>query len=251
MSPTGSYPSRTAMDDKHSVSLSSEHDEEILFKGHYESMATDAERASQARWRRRSSTLTSICSLLTGLLTALAILLLVALLNRERQAVGHAIHPPSDPAHVTHPITTEEVHATWKGCGTSAMEARAKGCLYDVMLGGWIHADCYQSELMEKYLKAGNYTWYSDVSLTDLVSDAVVRRGEHAEIYTRLFYHYAHCAYLWEMQMKAYRERGAIDNVIFEEEHTEHCSGLLLHQQWENNVTTIYTGFDYCGKPWG
>ena len=47
-------------------------------------------------------------------------------------------------------------------CGYSPSEARAKDCVYDVMMQDWVPQPCYDAILTEKYLAMGNWTWYGD-----------------------------------------------------------------------------------------
>ncbi|KAI1971119.1 hypothetical protein LOZ53_005574 [Ophidiomyces ophidiicola] len=226
---------------------SQEDDSETLMKGQYEAMLSSQQRRRLKVKRRRLNVFTSICSIFTGVATGVMLILLLMVLWHQLSAKG-GMKCKDIP---DHPITEEEMKATWKGCGSNSAEARKKGCMYDVMLGGWIHADCYASDLMEKYISRGNYSWFRDQSLTIPMTDEEVRRGDHDVIWTRKFFHYAHCAYLWEMQMRAYREGKPIEHGIFLEEHTIHCAGILLQQDTlATNATSIHTGFEWCGLPW-
>ncbi|KAK2746150.1 hypothetical protein FQN55_005779, partial [Onygenales sp. PD_40] len=212
---------------------------ETLMKGQYEAMLNSQQRRRLNVKRRRMNTFASICSIATGITTFLVVILLLVVLGHQFRVHDHCDNGPD------HQLSEEEMKMLWKGCGSNSAEARDMGCMYDVMLGGWIHADCYASELMELYLARGNYSWFRDQSLTIPVTDEEVRRGDHDVLWTRKFFHYAHCAYLWEMQMRAYRERKPIDHGIFLEEHTIHCAGILLEQDsLGTNATSAHTGFE-------
>ena len=64
-------------------------------------------------------------------------------------------------------------------CGHSPEEARAKGCVYDVMMQDWVPLPCYDAALTEKYLKEGNYTWYADGDGKTTLSDEQMAKVEH------------------------------------------------------------------------
>ncbi|KAL3421706.1 hypothetical protein PVAG01_05862 [Phlyctema vagabunda] len=235
-----------------SPTLRKSEDEEHLLNGAYQSLHSKQVKAGTRRTHLRSAG--AICSIVTGIASCFMILLLASILASEHHIVTleehrHAKSNTTD-GEVLHPFVFEKIHETWKGCGTNVAEARAMGCLYDVMLGGWIHSDCYWGELMEEYIAEGEYRWYRDENLTVEMSLAEVRLGEHKKIWTKKYYHYAHCAYLWNLQMRAFRERVPVDHSIMEEEHTVHCSSILRNQ---NTLTTtsasLTTEFEYCGRP--
>ncbi|EAU34771.1 predicted protein [Aspergillus terreus NIH2624] len=231
---------------RHDMAPSLEEDGEAFMKGQYEAMLSSQQRRRLHKKRRRINAFASICSIFSGVATGLVLIILLL-------SVWHQSGTKSQCADIPdHQLTEEEMHEMWKGCGTNSAEARQMGCKYDVMLGGWIHADCYAADLMEKYIERGNYSWFRDQSLTIPVSEEEMRRGDHEVLWTRKFFHYAHCAYLWEMQMRAYRERKPIESGIFLEEHTIHCAGILLQQDTlMTNATAVHTGFEWCGSPWG
>lgn len=43
-------------------------------------------------------------------------------------------------------------------CGYTPEDARAKGCVYDVMMQDWVPEPCYDAVLTERYLSQGNWT---------------------------------------------------------------------------------------------
>lgn len=189
------------------------------------------------------SLIVSIYTIASGFLFAVAVVLLVILLTQHQHQPEFAIRNPLST------INTTTSPTDWKACGSTASEARAQNCRFDLMLTTWLHESCIDTPLMERYLAAGQYRWFADVSLTIPVPDSVVRRGEHERVYVRKDFHFSHCAYVWEMQMRAFRRRKGIDNVIWEEEHTMHCAGLLVNHTLDRNVTRLKVGFDKCGLP--
>ncbi|KAF2102911.1 hypothetical protein NA57DRAFT_71896 [Rhizodiscina lignyota] len=142
-----------------------------------------------------------------------------------------------------------EMFSSWKDCGSNAEQARSKGCHFDSMLSVWLHEDCRDTELMERYLSKGQYQWFRDISFESEIPDEEFRRGEHAAAVVRLDFHYAHCAYLWEMQMKAWTSGKPIVQSLFSYGHSVHCAGYLTEHSIPSNITKLAVGFDRCGFP--
>lgn len=128
-------------------------------------------------------------------------------------------------------------------CGNSATEAEARGCVFDTMLYGWIHTECFDEELMEQYLHAGNWTWQDDPQHEAPLPDVSVVGVGHKELSGRGLwatqpdssgrwvhrweFHLVHCAYSWELMERAYnRPNGwVVRELDYEEgvEHAGHC----------------------------
>jgi hypothetical protein len=136
----------------------------------------------------------------------------------------------------------------WKDCGRTADQARSKGCHFDVLLATWVHDDCFDSKLMERYMFLANYTYYRDYEMTDPISDEEIRRGDHRLSYSTPQQHNAHCGYVWEIQMRAWMRGRPISRGLFSYPHTMHCAGWLVDRPPTFN-TMLVTDFDRCGKP--
>ncbi|KAK3936118.1 hypothetical protein QBC46DRAFT_395912 [Diplogelasinospora grovesii] len=184
----------------------------------------------------------SLHSAITALLFLSSLFLLCLLLR-----ANHSSMPQS---RVFNPYENDgKISRNWRSCGKSAREARALGCVFDLMMSTWIHPDCLDPKLMEEYLEAGNYTWYRDLSFTQRMSDEDARRGEYDQIFTRPDFHYAHCGYVWETQVRAYHTRGPVALDVYSYQHTVHCKDFLVDHNSPRNVTTLTAVFDLCGVP--
>ncbi len=112
-------------------------------------------------------------------------------------------------------------------CGYSPEEARAKGCVYDVMMQDWVPEPCYDSALTERYLAEGNYTWYADVD-GHVMSDEEMRKGEHSEAWMTGDYHKAHCIFAWEKLIRAMRHNRPLSQELVSYDHVLHCRHQTL-----------------------
>jgi hypothetical protein len=220
-------------------------DREKLLSEHHGSITDDDPEDGNFQYFPRHNLGRKVHAFTTALL-AITVVVLLALLATRRTLETHrqVSMAPFDPF-----ANDTELARQWHDCGEASDEARASGCKFDMMLSAWIHADCYDQELMEQYLSEGNYTWYRDNSFRQTISDAEVRLGNHEKIYSRVDFHYSHCAYVWEMQLRAYRTGKAIDLDVYNYLHTVHCANILVEHANPRNVTTLTVVFDKCGVP--
>lgn len=181
--------------------------------------------------------LSILAFLLIASLTCAAIFILLVTQHNEFSKLLREIHNQN---------TTPSNAIQRKRCGHSAEEARANDCHFDLMLTAWVPRDCFDEPLMESYISNHNYTWYSDKALTTTVPDNVVRRGEHHRVFVEKEFHYVHCAYMWEMQMRAYHAGIAMEYDISTVEHTTHCAHLLVDRVLPRNFTALTVKYDTC-----
>jgi hypothetical protein len=185
----------------------------------------------------------SLQSVINGLLAVTVVILLALLITRpppHRPPTRRPFDPNANDTNLS---------KNWLSCGHTAAEARSKGCRFDLMMSTWIHADCLDEDLMEEYLGEGNYTWYRDPSFERPMPDEEARLGNHVQIFTRLDFHYSHCAYIWETQLRAYRMGKALPLEAYNYPHTLHCVSLLVEHDIPKNVTTLTAAYDLCGLP--
>ncbi|MCJ1278464.1 hypothetical protein MMC21_006281 [Puttea exsequens] len=186
-------------------------------------------------------TIITIFSIAASVLSLMAVVLLYILLQRQQQNHHHGKVGLNDTETVMH----------WKDCGNSSTEARAKGCLFDVLLTTWIHADCYDSQLHESYLAKHDFPWWRKPEMEDPITLDEVRRGDYNEIYTNLDYHFVHCGYAWEMILRAFRRGKAIEGELWAMAHTTHCvHNMVDRPSMPLDRTILNVGFETCGKPY-
>lgn len=91
----------------------------------------------------------------------------------------------------------------WSDCGESVAEARAKGCIFDIMLNVWVLRTCYNQAVSEEYLYGVGKTLESGKPAFRFFADGFgyaelsldeVRRGERRHVFTTPDHHLHHCA---------------------------------------------------------
>ncbi|KAG8157327.1 hypothetical protein KVR01_012711 [Diaporthe batatas] len=115
-------------------------------------------------------------------------------------------------------------------CGASPAQARAKGCVFDFILGGWIHPACLDQEMYDRYLeewKTLNITLYSGPNETEPVGMDYGLEGDWDLIWGVGNFHYLHCSYVMEKNWKVLmHEIKAVPENCVEDEHMWHCLNL-------------------------
>ena len=108
-------------------------------------------------------------------------------------------------------------------CGSNAEEARAQGCAYDVMMQEWTPPACIDWELAERFLKAGNWTWWADSGAEKIYNATEVALGNHDVVYVDQSYHRHHCIFTWERFVRAMRTGRPLIEKLMSYDHVMHC----------------------------
>lgn len=196
-----------------------------------------------SRWRLRGIT---ICLLINGLL----LLSIVFLLGMA--AFSRNLHRPAQFANFFSSSLSQSLQKhtpEWKDCGRSPEEAVSKGCHYDVLLVAWVHADCFDADLMESYLAEVDYPFWLDRSLQQSTTLEEVRKGIHKVVYSNQEFHMAHCAYFLEMSIRGFRKSDVYDNTTLDMEHTKHCA-RTLRDHWlpDLGYSPLHMVWHSCGR---
>jgi hypothetical protein len=144
-------------------------------------------------------------------------------------------------------------------CGTSAAEARARGCVFEATGFTWLPKECYDGETESEFLRyvADNeLKLYHDPDYTNEASAEEVKRGDGAGYFVREGYHLAHCLFLFKKLHRSYVSGRPIDGYITSLNHTAHCVGQSLSVGQDANyhkdlIQFSYTKWPNCGKPGG
>lgn len=131
-------------------------------------------------------------------------------------------------------------------CGHSPEEARAKGCVYDVMMQDWVPEPCYDAPLTEKYLAEGNWTWYGDGEGKTIISDEQMAKGEHGVAWMAVSYHKAHCVFSWMKIIRALRNKRGISQELLSYDHVMHCAHGALRQDSEDESLGVQAPTNYA-----
>lgn len=129
-------------------------------------------------------------------------------------------------------------------CGSSDAEAKANGCVFDVMIYAWVPPACYERDLAEEvidpsshlaqYRAAGIFEWHAGPNFTQpLPQDAEVLQ-EYDVVWATMKWHQAHCLYFWRLLTRAVLRSGKdgwayayVLSLGTDWPHTLHCNRVL------------------------
>lgn len=126
---------------------------------------------------------------------------------------------------------SKPAEAEIQNCGTTPDQARANGCIFDVMMQLWTPAACFDEVLSNRFLEVGNWTWYADPSASHIYTLEEMRKGEHDAVYVAQDYHVTHCIYAWEKLVRAMRNQDPLITELISYDHVIHCRHKTLQRQ--------------------
>ncbi|KAK2042024.1 hypothetical protein LZ31DRAFT_567603 [Colletotrichum somersetense] len=188
---------------------------------------------------RTSYPLLAAVALISLLLGALASSALAALASHVARAASPATAHRNDntlasPSHDPDSPPVSFLHPA--PCGASPSEARAAGCLFDLVSFNWLPPPCHDAELAAQFeaeLRAtGQLAWYEDARRTKPLTRDQVAAGDRSGVYVSPGYHLRHCTAMWRRMHRALLQGGGglgrLDGYIWSYHHTRHCEETLL-----------------------
>ncbi|PKX89219.1 uncharacterized protein P174DRAFT_515932 [Aspergillus novofumigatus IBT 16806] len=135
-------------------------------------------------------------------------------------------------------------------CGTSAAEAKAAGCHFDLMSFSWLPSACYNEDLTNDFLNYTDWKWSLDIEGQHLVPKEYVQQGDFEYLFTSYEYHVVHCVFMWKKTHQAILDGSFdhLDGYIAGLGHTGHC-GEMGVLNLENGWYRIHNGEKAWGMP--
>ncbi|KAK1992532.1 hypothetical protein LX36DRAFT_644620 [Colletotrichum falcatum] len=134
-------------------------------------------------------------------------------------------------------------------CGATPSEARAAGCLFDLVSFNWLPPACHDAELAAQFeaelRAAGQLAWYEDSLRTRPLSRDQVAAGDRSGVHVSPAYHLRHCTAMWRRMHRALMQGGGglgrLDGYVWSYHHTRHCEETLLAGEAGRNGTEFTT----------
>lgn len=141
-------------------------------------------------------------------------------------------------------------------CGNSPSEAKAAGCVFDLMTMAWLPMECYDSELTAQFMEEGPWTFYLSNSTRP---EALPEEREQIPsleaiskttelMWTDRRFHIYHCIYGWKMMHRAIERGWKMESSLATYHHTEHCSDTLANTTvpMEAVITRVDLSYPAC-----
>jgi hypothetical protein len=137
-------------------------------------------------------------------------------------------------------------------CGTTSEEARARGCVMEPMVYGWMPKECYYDDLSSEYHPYEDREWYTTDKFEERVTPEELWAGTREHVYTHK-YHTEHCFFLMRKLSRAVdRREKYVDHKSLQVAHADHCSMVITGwREASNSTNDVVLGFYRCiPLPW-
>lgn len=134
---------------------------------------------------------------------------------------------PTDFSYCTN--DTSQPSRPLRSCGSTPSEARAAGCIFDMLTAAWTPSECVDLEVTKEFLELEDWKYYKDKEGMEEVSPAELTTGDwDGYLWTTTRYHQIHCMYVWTRIHYATMGGPPVDTVIGSEIHTKHCQQMIM-----------------------
>ncbi|KAH8819348.1 hypothetical protein F5884DRAFT_760312 [Xylogone sp. PMI_703] len=130
-------------------------------------------------------------------------------------------------------------------CGKNAQEAKALGCVFELMTVSWMPMECHDSELNEEFRAVRVWHFYEDSNGTKEISETELSE-KTVMSYTTNEFHRMHCGYSWMKMHRALKEGRRIDRGLSYYKHTLHCADMYRPANMSAIGTDVNIGFGAC-----
>jgi hypothetical protein len=135
-------------------------------------------------------------------------------------------------------------------CGTTADEARTKGCLFAPGLAAWVPPSCYDSELEDEFVaKHPSFDWWygegRDPDLTRRIPSMEALSNITNYAFTTWGYHKAHCTHTWKLSHRAIENGWMVRGKIRDYHHPVHCEKILLNTEIPDEKVWTAVSIDF------
>lgn len=134
------------------------------------------------------------------------------------------------------------------GCGENLAEAKARGCVFELMTISWVPPACHDPELDGEFRSLG-LQYFRDRSLTQEISYEELSERTEGYSWSTNRYHLTHCSFMWRKMHRALNAGWRQTNHALDYEHTTHCSMLTYNASLRGELDTllpVVVGFERC-----
>lgn len=135
-------------------------------------------------------------------------------------------------------------------CGTTAEEAIALGCKFDVLNYSWQPPECFDEEIYNRYWEKsqehGPLKWYADSNFTKQLPQELELLMHTPYVWSEHRFHVVHCMYAWELMHHALTLNKPVVEFISLFNHTAHCADTALDEGFKVQDTSIMASHNRC-----
>ncbi|UNI19592.1 hypothetical protein JDV02_005772 [Purpureocillium takamizusanense] len=227
--------------------------EEIKYARVDSDASEDGEGGYQRPLRRRRQHrgwVSALGSFLVGLATMGAATALYSALTMPAQH-SHARNLPHA-RNGTDPDTGLPLSWSHGDCGNSPEDARARGCLYSIVLHSWLPASCLTDDDAQdaRDMYRGRQWPYETAAGRNLTM-LELGAGDYGHFTTTFDWHVAHCMYVWKRLHRILLDpTQELDSYTANYHHTSHCVKMIggHPEGMKDSGTKIFVKYPKCAK---
>lgn len=140
-------------------------------------------------------------------------------------------------------------------CGTTAEEARKRGCLFEIHNFAWVPPQCYDEELGQDWnsYNRWEFSWAAnDSSATNASFVQQCRAGDVEAAWVPWYQHMAHCSFILKKYLRSVMFDRPMDNWTSEWHHNEHCTNMMARPNVNPYLfnSLLHLKFPVCDYSW-
>jgi hypothetical protein len=140
-------------------------------------------------------------------------------------------------------------------CGTSAEEARKRGCRFEMHNFAWVPPQCYDEELGREWDShtRWEFSWAAnDSSATNTSFVEQCRAGDVEAAWVPWSQHMAHCSFILKKYLRSVMFDRPMDNWTSSWHHNEHCTNMMAVPDVNYHLfnSLLHLKFPDCDYSW-
>lgn len=215
---------------------------------HYQRVSsTDPENIKEIHSTRPSK----ICSLPMWQMISLMIVSAITTIA----AITSIVHLIEADSHLRDIGETSLGNRLFNHCGTTAEEARKRGCLFEIHNFAWVPPQCYDDELGQDWnsYNGWEFSWAAnDSSATNESFVQQCRNGDVEAAWVPWYQHMAHCSFILKKYLRSVMFDRPMDNWTSNWHHNEHCTNMMARPNVNPNLfnSLLHLKFPVCDYSW-
>ena len=135
-------------------------------------------------------------------------------------------------------------------CGSTADEAIALGCKFDVINYSWQPPECFDEDIHNRYWRKsqeeGQLKLYADSNFTMELPQDLELLMRTPKVWSEHRFHIVHCMYTWELMHHALTLNKPVVEFVSLFNHTMHCTDTALEEDHKVQDTIIQASHNRC-----
>lgn len=143
---------------------------------------------------------------------------------------------------------------SFRDCGGSPDEARARGCRFELHNFAWIPPECYDEELSQEWYDKYDWPMTHDRYGQQVISKEEAQKGNIAAAWVTWPQYVTHCGLIWRKYHRSIIYNRPMDNWTNSYFHTNHCGEMMVKWDLLKNsscgLEILHLKYPTCDYSW-